>query len=115
MPHIVHIDQTCLVIGQSITDNIHFICYEIFFFYFTEQKNIKCAFINLDQAKAFDRVSIPYLLQLLEAYGFGRSFRTWIDLLYTDINSAVIVNGHVGDVFPICRGVRQGFHPCYMY
>ena len=105
MPYIVHMDQTCSVIGRSITDNVHLLRN---IFDFTEQKGIKCAFINLDQAKAFDRVSIPYLLSVLQAYGFGPSFLRWIGLLYTDIQSAVIVNGHISPVFPIERGVRQG-------
>ena len=105
MPSIVHMDQTCSVIGRSITDNVHLLRN---IFDFTEQKDIRCAFINLDQAKAFDRVSIPYLLSVLQAYGFGPSFIRWIGLLYTDIQSAVIVNGHISPVFPVERGVRQG-------
>ena len=104
MPYIVHMDQTCSVIGRSITDNVHLLRN----IYFTEQKGIKCVFINLDQEKAFDRVSIPCLLSVLQAYGLGSSFLRWIGLLYTDIQSAVIVNGHISPVFPIGRGVRQG-------
>ena len=105
MPHIIHNDQTCSVVGRSIIDNVHLLRN---IFDFTEEKGIKCAFINLDQAKAFDRVSIPYLLSVLQAFGFGPSFLRWIGLLYTDIYSAVIVNGHISTAFPICRSVRQG-------
>ena len=105
VPSIVHMDQTCSVIGRSITDNVHLLRN---IFDFTEQKDIRCAFINLDQAKAFDRVSIPYLLSVLQAYGFGPSLIRWIGLLYTDIQSAVIVNGHLSPVFPVERGVWQG-------
>ena len=105
MPFIVHMDQTCSVIGRSIADNIHLLRN---IFDFTEQKQIKCAFVNLDQAKAFDRVSIPYLLSVLQAFGFGPSFLRWIGLLYTDIQSSVIVNGHISPAFSIGRGVRQG-------
>ena len=105
LPFIIHTDQTCSVIGRSISDNVHLLRNV---FDFVEQKNIRCAFINLDQAKAFDRVSTKYLLQVLQAYGFGPSFIKWIKLLYTDISSAVIVNGHIGDSFLVCRSVRQG-------
>ena len=105
MPSIVHMDQTCSVIGRFIADNVHLLRN---IFDFTEQKQIKCAFVNLDQAKAFDRVSIPYLLSVLQAFGFGPSFLRWIGLLYTDIHSSVIVNGHISPEFPVDRGVRQG-------
>ena len=105
MPYIVNMDQTCSVTGRSIVDNVHLLRN---IFDFTEQKQIKCAFINLDQAKAFDRVSIGYLLQVLLAFGFGISFVKWIELLYNDIYSSVIVNGHIGEAFPVGRGVRQG-------
>ena len=105
MPYIIHSDQTCSVIGRSISDNVHLLRNV---FDFTAQKGIRCAFINLDQAKAFDSVSIPYLLSVLQAFGFGPSFLRWIGLLYTEISSAVIVNGHISQIFPITRGVRQG-------
>ena len=40
--------------------------------------------------------------------GFGPSFRSWVSLLYSSVNSAVIVNGHLTEFFPVTRGVRQG-------
>ena len=35
-------------------------------------------------------------------------FISWIKLLYTNISSSVIVNGHIGLEFPVKRSVRQG-------
>ena len=105
LPYIIHGDQTCSVIGRSITDNVHLLRN---IFDFVEQKGIRCAFVNLDQAKAFDRVSTEYLLEVLQAFGFGPSFLKWIKILYEDISSAIIVNGHIGVSFPVCRSVRQG-------
>ena len=105
LPSIIHEDQTCSVVGRSIADNVHLLRNV---FDFVEQKNLKCAFMNLDQAKAFDRVSIQYLLEVLKAYGFGPSFIKWIKLLYTNISSAVIVNRHIRESFLVCRSVRQG-------
>ena len=62
--------------------------------------------LSLDQEKAFDRVSHTYLLNLLKEYGFR--FQNWIRILYSDIYSAVLVNGSVSDKFKITRSVRQG-------
>ena len=47
-------------------------------------------------------------MKVLERMGFGLSFRAWIRLLYTDVHSAVVVNGFVSESFPVTRGVRQG-------
>ena len=66
--YIIHGDQTCSVIGRSITDNVHLLRN---IFNFVEQKGIRCAFVNLDQAKAFDRVSTEYLLEVLQAFGYN--------------------------------------------
>ena len=105
MPSIVHIDQSCSVMGRSISDNVHLLRN---IFDYVEQKNIACIFLNLDQAKAFDRVSHTYLIRVLEAFGFGPSFIRWITVLYTDISSSVIVNGHISAELSIQRSVRQG-------
>ena len=105
LPFIVKQDQTCSVPGRSISDNVHLFRN---IFDFVEQKELRCAFLNLDQAKAFDRVSTNYLLRVLSSFGFGPMFISWIKLLYTDISSCVIVNGHIGLEFPVRRSVRQG-------
>ena len=98
-------DQTCSVPGRSISDNVHLFRNV---FYFVEQKEIRCAFLNLDQAKAFARVATKYLLRVLSSFGFGPMFIFWIKLSYTNISSSVIVNGHIGLEFPVNRSVRQG-------
>ena len=45
-------------------------------------------------------------MMVLERMGFGLSFRNWIGLLYTDVHSAVSVNGFLMEFFPVTRGVR---------
>jgi len=102
---LIHIDQTCAVPGRSIQDNVHLLRNIIDY---TDQKETPCAFISLDQSKAFDRVSHDYLFQTLKAYGFGPDFIKWVQLLYTDINSSVLVNGFISESFQVQRSVRQG-------
>ena len=65
------------------------------------------AILALDQEKTFDRVDWAFLFRTLQHLGFGPSFISWIRLLYTDIRSAVLVNGYTTDFKPMC-GVRQG-------
>ena len=105
MPKIVSVDQTCSIPGRSISDNCHLLrCISDY----AEQKNLPVAILNLDQAKAFDRVSHTFLFDCLKAYGFGPSFLKWVKLLYTDISSSVLVNGHISTPFLVLRSVRQG-------
>ena len=74
---------------------------------YADQNNIGGVIVSLDQ-EAFDRVEISFMLKVLECMGFRLSYRHWIGLLYTDVHSAVFVNGFLTEFFPVTRGVRQG-------
>ena len=41
-------------------------------------------------------------------FSFGDSFRSWISLFYTNVESAVIINGWMSSFFKPSCGVRQG-------
>jgi hypothetical protein len=103
--NIVNIDQTCGIPGRSIQDNLHLFRNVLDYI---NEKDMECAFLLLDQAKAFDRVSHDFLFQALEAYNFGPDFIRWIKVLYHDISSQVLVNGFFTDKFSVLRSVRQG-------
>ena len=102
---IIHADQTCAILGRSIVDSVHCIrnIYD-----FCDQKDLGCAFVNIDQSKAFDRVSHDFLFRALRAFGFGDGFISWIRLLYNNVSSSVIANGFISDPFSVKRSVRQG-------
>ena len=102
---IINIDQTCAIPGRSIHDNIHLIRNIVDY---CNNKQLGCMLINLDQSKAFDRVSHEYLFQILKAFGFGPDFIRWIQILYTSSQSKVQVNGYLTNPFFTTRGVRQG-------
>ncbi|MES9882662.1 MAG: reverse transcriptase domain-containing protein [Sedimenticola sp.] len=102
---IIHEDQTCSVKGRTILDNVHLMRNIIDY---VDQKDMECIFLNLDQEKAFDRVSYAFLYKCLETFGFRPNFIKWIQILYNNIKSSVIVNNHISDPFNISRGVRQG-------
>ena len=105
LPSIIGISQTCSVKGRSIFDNVHLLRN---IFDYVEQKNLSACFINLDQEKAFDRVEWSYMFSVLESFGFGPSFISWIKVLYKDVASSVIVNGFISKEFNLERSVRQG-------
>ena len=103
--NLVHVDQTCSIPGRSILDNNHLLRN---IEYYVTQKDLPCAFISLDQEKAFDRVEYEFLFLCLKKYGFGEFLINWILLLYTNIFSSVIVNNFISEPFSVTRGVRQG-------
>jgi hypothetical protein len=102
---IVNIDQTCSVKGRSIPDTIHLLRNIIDY---CNKRNFGCMLINLDQSKAFDRVSHEFLFSILHAFGFGPDCIMWVKVLYTSYQSRVEVNGNLTDPFAVTRGVRQG-------
>ncbi|KAK6165076.1 hypothetical protein SNE40_023679 [Patella caerulea] len=105
LSEVVHPDQTCSVPGRRISDNLHLIRNIIDYI---NQKKISCALVNIDSAKAFDRVDHSFLFKCLQNYNFGSSFIKWVRLLYSDISSSVLINGFISDPFPVTRSVRQG-------
>ena len=101
---LIHRNQTC-VPGRCICNNTHIIQDLIDVI---NMEGIGAALILLDQEKAFDRMSHSFIIKVLRKFGFGERFIKWVTILYTDIRSAVKVNGYLTDEFPIKRGVRQG-------
>ena len=48
------------------------------------------------------------MFALLSRYGFGSDFIRWVQILYLDIKSVVLVNGFFTDILQVKRSVRQG-------
>jgi exonuclease III len=102
---LIGVNQTCGMSGRSIQDNLHFLRNV---FDYCRERGIPCIALCFDQAKAFDRVNHSFLFYLIEYLGFGKGFLHWIKALYSDIESCVIVNGHISSPFKVTRSMRQG-------
>ena len=63
--------------------------------------------INIDQEKAFDRVSHDYLFRVLNAFRLGDRFKSFIKLCYIDVSSFIIINGSVCGPVTLGRGIKQ--------
>lgn len=70
--------------------------------------NVDEGFISLDQEKAFDRVDHGFLFKCFKAFGSGRSFISYVKLLYTNVYSMLKINGTLTRPFLAGRGIRQG-------
>ena len=75
---------------------------------YAKDTNLDLGILNLDWYKAFDLVPVDFVFKILEKLGFGERFIGWIKVLYTGIESAVIINNVISDFFPVHRSVRQG-------
>jgi hypothetical protein len=102
---IVGSDQTCGIPGRTISENL---CLIRDLIEYADRADMPLALLSLDQEKAFDRVDWAFLQRILLKFGFGDSFRCWIGLFYTDVESAVIINGWTSSFFRPSHGVRQG-------
>lgn len=71
------------------------------------KKNKPALFVKLDISKAFDSISWPYLLEVLQALGFSQKYRDGISSLLRTSSSRVLINGKPGDKINHGRGLRQ--------
>ncbi|XP_059301777.1 uncharacterized protein LOC132053678 [Lycium ferocissimum] len=97
VPSIISTNQSGFIKGRSITENILLAQEIIQDIEKTDEKGN--VVLKLDMAKAYDRVSWPYLCILMRKMGFCE---LWIDLIYRHISNnwySLIING-----------TRQGFY-----
>lgn len=64
--------------------------------------------LSLDQEKAFNRVNHTYLFEVLKNLGFGKSFISYIQLLYSEVFVIVKGGGGLSAQIPVIKGIRQG-------
>jgi len=64
--------------------------------------------LKLDITKAFDTVSWPFLLEVLQNLGFGPIWRDIISGLLATSSTQVLLNGSPGEKIVHRRGLRQG-------
>lgn len=106
LQYIISQDQTCCVQGRDIAENI--VALRDVIHYIENNRGLQGIILKVDQEKAFDRVSHSYMFHALEAFNFGPKFIRWIQIFYTDIQSAVKCNGFLTSYFDVKRSVRQG-------
>jgi hypothetical protein len=53
----------------------------------------------LDFSKAFDSLEWDFMFSTLKHYGFNYSFVTWVETLFDYIQTCVINNGWISEIF----------------
>ena len=68
----------------------------------------RAAVAFLDFRKAYDTVSRPFLLRIMQEAGAGEGLCFWASTLLSSTQAAACANGHVSEPLPYHAGVRQG-------
>ena len=98
-------DQSAYLKNRNISINIRSIFDTIDTI---DNQNSSALLAFLDFEKAFDKINWSFLQNSLKQFGFGNTFREWVHILSTDIESCVINNGTTSKYFKVKSGVRQG-------
>ena len=88
LPKLMHPDQTGFVKGRYIGENAVRLIFDIM--EQTRVNNIPGILISVDFKKAFDSLEWSCIQSTLQKFNFGDSIRKWIEVFYTDIESAAL-------------------------
>ena len=103
---VIHEDQTCTVPGRSIYSNLYLVREII---HHTQAKQTRPTYLlSMEIQKAFDSVNHDFLHQTLKKFGYGPTFRRFIQNSYTKITANVMNNGYMTMNVHLYRGLRQG-------
>jgi hypothetical protein len=105
LPILISKEQSGFVEGRKILDNIiqaHEIIHTL-----KSRKKVGMI-IQLDFAKAYDKLSWHYMEKTMEAYGFDNHWIQWVMTLVSMTSFSILVNGAPTKPFYPSRGLRQG-------
>lgn len=103
--HIVGADQTGFIRGRISSNNTRRL---INIIHFLNHHQLPGAMVSMDAEKAFDRIELEYLFDVLKRFGFKHCFIDWIKLLYKMPMASVLTNGLKSAPFKLTRGTAQG-------
>ncbi|GJW39889.1 RNA-directed DNA polymerase, eukaryota, partial [Tanacetum coccineum] len=97
--------QSAFVAERQIFDDL-FILNEVL--HWCKKKNKKAMFFKVDFAKAYDSVRWDFLIDVLEAFGFGPIWCNWIRGTFCFTKASILVNGSPSNEFQFHCGLKQG-------
>ncbi|GAB9476026.1 Pollike protein [Globisporangium polare] len=105
LPKLLHSDQYGFVPGRDIRNaHLRFQALQHLF----QDRSTKAGALLLDFAKAFDSVVWEALEMILRHFGFGQTFRKWIQVMIPSTIVSILFNGAPLPHFALGAGVRQG-------
>jgi hypothetical protein len=73
---------------------------------YAKVEEINGVIVDLDQEKAYDKISHEYLWKILEKFDIPESFTKTVKSLYKEAEPAVMINGEISSKFRVTRGIR---------
>ena len=105
LQQLVSPNQSAFIKGRFIQDNFMLVQQTARFLHQQKQPRI---LLKLDISKAFDSVSWPFLLEVMQHLGFGPIWRDLVSGLLASSSTQVLLNGIPGNSIVHQRGLRQG-------
>ncbi|GJV42591.1 RNA-directed DNA polymerase, eukaryota [Tanacetum coccineum] len=97
--------QSAFVANRQILDG-PFILNEVLAW--CKRKKKQALVFKVDFAKAYDSVRWDFLLDVLQAFGFGPRWCMWIRGIFSSNMASILVNGSPTAEFPFFCGLKQG-------
>ncbi|KAJ6980751.1 hypothetical protein NC653_024183 [Populus alba x Populus x berolinensis] len=98
--------QSAFIPGRNISDAI-LLTQELMHNYHHNNGPGRCA-LKIDLKKAFDTVSLEFILAGLHAIGIPHEMVNWIKICITTVHYTININGALHGFFKSTRGIRQG-------
>ena len=105
LPDIIDPDQTGFTKGKDITENLRKML-DVMEIALT--RKLPAIIVFVDFEKAFDRVDLQALIELMKCLNFGDQMIEWVELLFTKFNLATTNYGHMSEFLHPTRGLLQG-------
>ncbi|XP_028122010.1 uncharacterized protein LOC114319199 [Camellia sinensis] len=105
LPNLIDETQSAFVKGRQILDGI-LIANEVVDLW--KRNSSGGLLLKLDFQKAFDSVNWNFLFHILQNFGFGEKWISWVKECVSSPHISVLVNGSPSQEFPPQRGLRQG-------
>nr|GEY23468.1 RNA-directed DNA polymerase, eukaryota, reverse transcriptase zinc-binding domain protein [Tanacetum cinerariifolium] len=103
--------QSAFVANRQILDG-PFILSEVMSW--CKRKKKQAMFFKVDFAKAYDSVRWDFLLDVIQAFGFGPNWCKWIRGTFSNAMASILVNGSPSSEFQFHSGLKQG-DPLFPY
>nr|GFB88417.1 RNA-directed DNA polymerase, eukaryota [Tanacetum cinerariifolium] len=97
--------QTAFIANRQILDG-PFVVNELLAW--CNRKKKQALMFKVDFAEAYDSVRWDYLLDVLQAFGFGSNWCKWIRGILSSSMASILINGSPTSEFPLLCGLKQG-------
>uniref|UniRef100_A0A8C5QKS0 Reverse transcriptase domain-containing protein n=1 Tax=Leptobrachium leishanense TaxID=445787 RepID=A0A8C5QKS0_9ANUR len=105
LPSLIHPDQVGFTHQRGARDNTY---RAVNLIHRAHTARTPMVLLSVDAEKAFDRVDWTFMKAVLERFGLGPRWLTWISALYNNPSAVLRINGVLSTPIGISNGTRQG-------